>query len=75
MTEYRYDGPQYPEEFFEEDELYWLGGNVYHVLAVADTKFGRLAWATVKLKNGQVDVATIHPSQYKDAVRISGYDY
>ncbi len=70
MTEYVYNGPRYPAEFFLEDELYWLGGNVYHVLAVADTKFGRLAWATVLLANGQVDCATLHTSQFKEAQRI-----
>lgn len=68
-TEYVYDGPQYPDPYFEPDELYQIGPFVYHVHAVADTKFGRLAWATFELPGGKIDVATLHPSMWKDVIR------
>lgn len=63
MTDYVFNPPLYPEDFFEEDEIYWIGGSRYHVIAVADTKFGRLAWALMDVA-GKTDVQTLMPSQY-----------
>lgn len=69
MSDYIYNPPQYPSEFFEEDGLYEIAGHTYHVLAIADTKFGRLAWATMDV-NGAVDVQTLVPSMYLQATRL-----
>lgn len=68
-TSYIFNPPQYPSSFFEEDSLYWIAGHLYHVLAVADTKFGRLAWALMDV-NGAVDVQTLTPSLWKQASRV-----
>ncbi len=68
MNDYIYNLPQYPSDFFEEDTLYWIAGHLYHVHAVADTMFGRLAWATMD-RNGKVDAQTLNHSVYETAVK------
>lgn len=67
MSEYIYNGPQYPAEFFEEDEIYVIGGSRYHVVAIADTKFGRLAWALMEMPKGMPDIQMLLPSMYAQA--------
>lgn len=69
MSDFVYNAPEYPEDFFEEDGLYMVGGRLHHVLAVADTMFGRLAWATMD-RHGKVDIQTLTPSMFKDAIPV-----
>lgn len=67
MSDYVYNPPQYPADFFEEDEIYWLGGSRYHVIAIADTKFGRIAWALMEMPKGKPDIQMLLPSMYPNA--------
>ena len=69
VTDYVFRPPQYSADFFEEDELYTISSHLYHIIAIADTKFGRLAWATMEV-NGKVDIQTLNYSNYLEADHV-----